>query len=196
MDMDDYDHTFDDRWLEITWFFQPITHLMPHWGIFPFSVEICRSPLICMIIPNYEIRVRLMIRFHFVLILRWSLSWVISLGSYFLYSCDFWMELSQAHGFPHHHFSGVHVRSFMHPHGVILELSGQIGYIWCHTGAYFPPLAMKAIILSHIYYVFHHSTEIYCICFIGHYSFDFYQEELSVEHDILVLITPLSMILQ
>ena len=169
---------------------------MPHWGIFPFLVEICRSPLICMIIPNYEIRVRLMIRFHFVLILRWSLSWVISLGSYFLYSCDFWMELSQAHGFPHHHFSGVHVRSFMHPHGVILELSGQIGYIWCHTGAYFPPLAMKAIILSHIYYVFHHSTEIYCICFIGHYSFDFYQEELSVEHDILVLITPLSMILQ
>ena len=114
----------------------------------------------------------------------------------FVYSCDFWMELSQAHGFPHHHFSGVHVRSFMHPHGVILELSGQIGYIWCHTGAYFPPLAMEAFVLSHIYYSFHHSTEIYCICFIGHYSYDFYQEELSVEHDIRVLITPLSMILQ
>ena len=24
----------------------------------------------------------------------------------------------------------------MHPHGVILELLGQIGYIWCHAGAY------------------------------------------------------------
>ena len=31
------------------------------------------------------------------------------------------------HRFPHHRFSGVHVRSFIHPHGVILELSGHIG---------------------------------------------------------------------
>ena len=32
-------------------------------------VEICRSPLICMIIPSYEIHTELMICFHFVLIL-------------------------------------------------------------------------------------------------------------------------------
>ena len=31
------------------------------------------------------------------------------------------------HRFPHHHFSEVHVRYFIHPHGVILELSGHIG---------------------------------------------------------------------
>ena len=37
-------------------------------------VEICRSPLICMIISNYEIHIKLMICFHFVLILQWSLS--------------------------------------------------------------------------------------------------------------------------
>ena len=37
-------------------------------------VEICRSPLICMIILSYEIHTELMICFHFVLILQWSLS--------------------------------------------------------------------------------------------------------------------------
>ena len=54
----------------------------------------------------------------------------------FRYCHDSWVELLQVHRFPHHHFSGVHVRSFMHPHGVIFELLGQIGYIWFHTGAY------------------------------------------------------------
>ena len=83
-DLDYGDRTFDDGWLEVTWFFWPITHLMSCWGIFPFSAKICRSPLICMIIPDYEIRTRLMIRFHFVLILQWSLSWVISSDLYFL----------------------------------------------------------------------------------------------------------------
>ena len=47
-------------------------------------VEICRSPLICMIILSYEIHTELMICFHFVLILQWSLSWVIQLGLCFL----------------------------------------------------------------------------------------------------------------
>ena len=37
-------------------------------------VEICRSPLICMIILSYEIHIELMICFHFVPILQWSLS--------------------------------------------------------------------------------------------------------------------------
>ena len=47
------------------------------------SVEICRSPLICMIIPNYELHVELMIHFHFVLIIQWSPPWIIQSGSYF-----------------------------------------------------------------------------------------------------------------
>ena len=50
----------------------------------PSSVEICRSPLICMTIPSYEMHVGLMIWLHFALILRWSLSWVIRSGPYFL----------------------------------------------------------------------------------------------------------------
>ena len=37
-------------------------------------VEICKSPLICMIILIYEIHVELIICFHFKMILRWSLS--------------------------------------------------------------------------------------------------------------------------
>ena len=53
-------------------------------GHISLSVEIYRSPLICMIIPNYEIHTRLMICFHFVMILQWSLSWVIQTGSYFM----------------------------------------------------------------------------------------------------------------
>ena len=36
-------------------------------------VEICKSPLICMIIPIYEIHVELMICFHFTMIPYWSL---------------------------------------------------------------------------------------------------------------------------
>ena len=47
-------------------------------------VEICKSSLICMIIPIYKIHVELMICFHFTTILLWSLSWVIQSGSYFL----------------------------------------------------------------------------------------------------------------
>ena len=73
-------------------------------------------------------------------------------------------------GFPRHLFYGVHVRSFVCPHGVIRELSGQIGYTWCHIGAYFPPVAMEMIIPSQIYYSFHYLVERYCICLSGHYS--------------------------
>ena len=39
-------------------------------GHIPLSIEICTSPPICVIIPSYEIRTRLMIQFHFVLTLR------------------------------------------------------------------------------------------------------------------------------
>ena len=124
MDSDDEVRAPDDRWLEAILFFQPITHLIPYWGIFPLSVKICRSPRVCMIILIYEIHIRLMIRFHFVLILSWSLF----LESFrqahtFWFCCDFCIESSQAHRIPHHHFSGTHVRSFINSHGVILGLS-------------------------------------------------------------------------
>ena len=37
-------------------------------GHISILVEICRSPLICMIIPIYEIHVKLMIYFYFMMI--------------------------------------------------------------------------------------------------------------------------------
>ena len=43
-------------------------------GHISILVKICRSPLICMIILIYEIHVKLMIYFYFILILQWSLS--------------------------------------------------------------------------------------------------------------------------
>ena len=43
-------------------------------GHISILVKICRSPLICMIILSYEIHIELMICFHFVPILQWSLS--------------------------------------------------------------------------------------------------------------------------
>ena len=69
--------------------------------------------------------------------------------------------------FPRHHFSGVRVRPFTHPHDVVLGSSRHIGYIWCHTGAYFPHLAMEAFVLSHVRYSFHHSAGIYGIHLAG-----------------------------
>ena len=93
-------------------------------------------------------------------------------------------------------FSGVHVRSFVRPHGGTLELLGQIRYIRCHTGAYLPHLSRKTIVLSQILHSFHPSIEIYCICLIDCYSCDFRRDELSVEHDVQVWITPLARTIQ
>ena len=143
---------------------------MPYWSIFAISIEICRSPWICMIIPSYEIHVRLMIRFHCVLILRGASLESLGLIHIFWYSHDSWRELFQVRGFPLHPFSGVHVRSFVRPRGGTLELSGQIGYIRCHTGAYFPHLVGEAIVLSQILHSFHPSARIYCICLTNCYS--------------------------
>ena len=120
-----------------------------HTGVYsPFRSRFVDPPLIYMITLGFEIHFRLMIRFHYVLILRGASFESFSQIHVFWYSRDSWTELSQARGFPHHHYRGVHVRSCVHPHGIILELLGQIGYIWCHAGAYFPPLAMEMIILS------------------------------------------------
>ena len=69
MDSGDQDCIVDDWCFDVSWSFRPVTHSMPYWSIFALLVEICRSPWICMIIPSYEIPVRLMIRFHFVPIL-------------------------------------------------------------------------------------------------------------------------------
>ena len=76
------------------------------------------------------------------------------------------MELSQAHRLPYHPFNGVHVRSFIHPHGVILELSGQTKCTSCYTRAYFPSLAVEMMVFSQVYYSLHYSTKGYLFAFL------------------------------
>ena len=110
--------------------------------------------------------------------------------------CDFWIKLFWVHWFPHHHFSEVHVRSFIHPHGVILELSGQTEYIRCHIEAYFSPPVVEVMVFSQICYSLHRSAKKYFICFTGHYSCDFRWDEPSARHDLRVLTASLSMIFQ
>ena len=196
VDMDDLDHAFYDGWFELICS-SDLSHIWCHTGAYsPISIGSCRSPLIYMTVLSYKIRVRLMIWFYFVLIVWGASPESFSQIHTLWYSRDSWMELSQVHGFPHHHFRGVHIKPFMHPHGVILELSWQIGYIWCYTGAYLPPPAVEVIVLSQICYSFSHSTGKYFICFIGHHSCDFRRDELLVEHDVRILIALLAMTLQ
>ena len=104
-------------------------------------VEICRSPLICMIILSYEIHIELMICFHFVLILQWSLSWVIQSGPHFLiFRCPLassFKRLLLMCGF----ISVVDLDYWDHVFDdgwFEVVWFSNLPYIWCHTGAYFP----------------------------------------------------------
>ena len=115
VDMDDLDRAFDDGWFELIWF-SDLSHFLCYTGAYsPFQSRFVDSPLICMIILSFEIHIRLMIWFHCVLILRGASLESLSQIHIFWYSRDSWTELSQVRGFPHHHFSGVHLRSFICP---------------------------------------------------------------------------------
>ena len=176
--------------------FRHVTFSMPHWGIFPILIEIYRSPLVYMIIHGYEIRARSM--FDFILSGHSEEPLLTRSSRFILFDIVVipgWGYL-RCMDFPRHHFSGVHIRSVTRPIGAILGLSGQIRYIWCHTGANFPHLAKKAIVLSQILHIFHPSARIYCICLTDCYSCDFRRDELSVEHDVQVWITPLARTIQ
>ena len=61
----------------------------------------------------------------------------------------------------YHHFSGVHVRSLIHPHGVILKLSGQTRCTSCYTGTYLILLVVEMIVFSQTCYRLHYSNEGY-----------------------------------
>ena len=100
------------------------------------------------------------------------------------------------HRLPYHHFSGVHVKSLIHPHGAILELSGQTGCTSCYTGAYFPFLAMDMIVFLHICYGLHYSADGCLFTLLCHCFSDFYRDEPSEVHNSRVLTIPPSMTLQ
>ena len=105
VDMDDLDRTFDDGRFELIWFsdlscFDATLRRIP-----PFRLRFVDLPLICMITLDFEIHIMLMIRFHCVLIFCGASLESFSHIHVFWYSRDSWTELSQARGFPCHHFS-------------------------------------------------------------------------------------------
>ena len=67
VDLDDWDHVFDDDDLRLFDFliYHTSDVILGHISVL---VEICISPLICMTIPSYEIHVGLRIHFHSILI--------------------------------------------------------------------------------------------------------------------------------
>ena len=152
-----------------------------HWGIFPILIEICRFPTDLHDNPQLWDTRQVDDSIPFYPDTPRSLFWVFQPDLTLWYSRGSWTELYRVSGSPRHHLSGVHIRSFTHPHGVILGLSGRIGYIWCHTRAYFPPLAMETIVLSQTRYSFCHSAKRYCVHLIDHYSWALHLDKLSVE---------------
>ena len=147
--------------------FWSTVHPMPYRGIFMLSDEIYRALLICMIIPSYGMRVRLRIRSYSVMTLRMTFPCFVSSSSHFPVSMWFPDGVVSGSWILASSFRQVHVGSSVHPHRVSHESSGQIGYTWCYTGAYFPHLAMEAFVLSHVRYSFHHSAGIYGIHLAG-----------------------------
>ena len=134
---------------------------MPYWGIFSFWLRFVNLHWFAWLSPF----MRYMSSWWFYFILWWFhfiLWWFPSevfLESFsqahtFWYFRDYLMELSQVHRLPYHHFSGAHVRSFIHPHWVILESSRRTKCTSCYTGAYFPRLPTwqdaSVAILGHI----------------------------------------------
>ncbi|KAL6322052.1 hypothetical protein AAG906_003196 [Vitis piasezkii] len=111
-----------------------------------------RPPPICMIIPNYGIRVGLRIRSHSVMTLR--IPCFVSSGSHFLVLMWFPDGVVSGSWILASSFRRVHVGSSVHPHRVAHE-------------AYFPRPAMEAFVLSHVRYSSHHSAWIYGIRLAG-----------------------------
>ena len=108
---------------------------------------------------------RCMLGWWFNFILSWlsngALLESFSRAHTFWYYRDSLMELSQMHRLPYHHFNGVHVRSLIHPHWVILKLSRQTKCTSYYTGAYFPLLAVEMIVFSQTCYSLHYMVKGY-----------------------------------
>ena len=63
------------------------------------------------------------------------------------------------HRLSYHHFSGVHVKSFIYPHRDIHELSGHTECTIFYIGAYFPFLVVEMMVFSQICYSLLYSVE-------------------------------------
>ena len=105
-------------WWWVIWchlIFWPTTHLMPYWGIFPFWLRFVEFHWFAWSSPV----TRYTPSWWFAFILSWFSSWAFlesfSQACAFWHCRDSWTKLSQVHRLPYHHFSGVHVKSLIHP---------------------------------------------------------------------------------
>ena len=148
MDVDDQDHTFDDGWFDVIWF-SNLPHIWCHtrayfhfgWDLW-ISIGLHDHPHL-----RHTRWVDDLFSFYDDSLVK-SLLESFSQPHTLWYCLDFVMELSQTPTLPYHHFSEGHVRSLIHPHGVILELSGQTRCTSCYIGAYFPLLVVEMIVFS------------------------------------------------
>ena len=155
--------------------------MMPYWGIFPFWLRFVDLHWFAWSSPF----MRYMSRWWSVFILQWFPSGAFlesfSQAHTFLYYRDSVMELFQAHNLPCHHFSGVHVKSLIHLHWVILELSGLTRCPWgifpsfsCGCDCFLTDLLQSSLLEWGIF-----------ICITGHSFSDFGLDEPPNEHDLL-----------
>ena len=79
----------------------------------------------------------------------------------------------------YHHFSRAHVRSLIHPHGVILELSRQTRHTSFYTRAYFPLLVVEMIVFSQTCYNLHYPGKGYLFALLVTLSVIFIEMSLQ-----------------
>ena len=132
------------------------THLMPYWGIFPLWLRFVDLHGF----PWSSPTTRYTLTYWFAFILSWFSSGAFlesfSQARALWYCRDSWTKLSQMHRLSYHNFGGVHVRFFIHFHGVILELSGWTGCPSFYTGTYSPFSAVEAIVFLQTCYSLHY----------------------------------------
>ena len=125
--------------------FSDLSHIWCHAGAYSsISIEIFRPPIDLHDHPRF---LRYTSGWWFDFIVSWySVEPLLSLSARFTFSDIVvilgWSYLRRVDS-RITFFSGVHVRSLVRHRGVILELSSQIGYIWCHAVAYFPHLVWR-----------------------------------------------------
>ena len=164
-------------------------------GHISLSIEVYRSSWICMITLIYKMHVELMIYCYLIMISQWSLFESFGQAHTFWYCHDSLIELSQAHRLPYHHFSGIHTRSLIHPHRVILEsprwtdmpMLSKLWMVWlfdteviglihlvtcmpgcidCYTGAYSPPYHFFFLLSRWLI------SHLACMAFFAGHNFD------------------------
>ena len=150
------------KWLELhTWWwmiwcpliFWPTIHLIPYYGIFPFWLRFVDLHWFAW----SSLFMRYMSSWWSAFILQWfpSGAFLESFSqTHTLWYCrDSFMELSRVHRLSYHHFSGVQVRSLIHPHWVIIESSGQTKCTSCYTGAYSSFFLFPRWLISHVAFI-------------------------------------------